>query len=149
MPPKGWTSGRPQGIVKAVRLAEDIIERITRYTERLQAELPDIPVNEGVALRRLIRIGLETVERQAPQPQPPASPQEQPAIPLALEPAPTTETQPAALHAPSAPPGMVLCAANPKHRPYSASAQECPMCANNRRTRKTKQRAKQQAQTSS
>jgi hypothetical protein len=69
MPPKGWTSGRPEGIVKAVRLTEDIVERVARHTERLQAQLPDIRVNEGVALRQLIRTGLDTVEaREAAHP---------------------------------------------------------------------------------
>src|SRR5215831_2973067 len=71
MPAKGWRSGRPEGIVKAVRLTEDIIERIARYVERLQAQFPDDRINEGLALRRLIRIGLDTVEASTHQPQPP------------------------------------------------------------------------------
>ena len=97
MPPKGWKSGRPEGIVKAVRLSEDIIERIARYVECLQAQLPDDRINEGVALRRLIRIGLDTVEASMPQsiPQLQPTPPIQPAIPIALEPAPQQEAQPA------------------------------------------------------
>jgi hypothetical protein len=94
MPPKGWRSGRPEGIVKAVRLSEDIIERIARYVEYLQAQLPDDRINEGVALRRLIRIGLDTVEASASPPQPAPTPQ--PALPIALEGVPASQAQPLA-----------------------------------------------------
>ena len=62
MPPKGWTSGRPQGLVKAVRLTEATIERIARHLERLQGQLSFVRVNEGMAIRHLIEIGLDTVE---------------------------------------------------------------------------------------
>jgi hypothetical protein len=94
MPPKRWTSGREDMQVKAVRLPTSLLQRIASYVARLQAELPDIPINEGIALRRLIRIGLDTVEGQTPQPaQVPL--ETQPAIPLALEPAPATKVQPA------------------------------------------------------
>ena len=146
MPPKGWKSGRPEGIVKAVRLTQDILDRVARYIERLQADLPDIPINEGIALRRLIRIGLDTIEGQTSPA--PLAPTQQPAIPLAAEPAPTTAVQPQPIPTPHAAPGLVHCAVNPDHRPYSASAKGCPMCKNNERARASKQRAKQQAQTS-
>jgi hypothetical protein len=161
MPARGWRSGRPEGIVKAVRLTEDIIERIARYVERLQAQLPDDRINEGVALRRLIRIGLDTVEASMHQPQPPQHiPQQSTAAqpPLSLAPAPTAEPQPApspvsepiqsmapvsttaaqpvTIQVPYAPPGMQPCLnTRLKHPPYPSSEAECPMCANNRRQR--------------
>jgi hypothetical protein len=156
MPPPGWKSGRPEGIVKAVRLTQDIIDRITRYVARLQAELPDDRINEGIALRRLIRIGLDTVESRPAQPQPAhVSLETQPALPLALEGVPASQAQ-SVTPAPQltrrrtstdASPALVQCTVNANHRRYKASLQECPMCANNRRTREFKQRAKEREQT--
>lgn len=92
MPPKGYTSGRPEGFVKAVRLTQDIIERVASHVGRLQAQLPDVRVNEGVALRHLIRLGLEAAEGHSPQTPPAQVPMEtQPALPIALEGVPASE----------------------------------------------------------
>jgi hypothetical protein len=90
MPPKGWTAGREATEVKAVRLSKSLIERITQHVERLQAQFRFGRINEGMAIRDLIEIGLDTVEGSAAQP----IPATQPAIPLALEPAPAAEVQP-------------------------------------------------------
>jgi hypothetical protein len=92
MPPKGWTAGREPTDVKAVRLPRSIIERIAQHVERLQAQFRFGRINEGMAIRDLIEIGLDTIEGHAPQPH--AAPTQQPAVPLALEPAPTTDVQP-------------------------------------------------------
>jgi hypothetical protein len=158
MPPKGWTAGREETEVKAVRLPKSLIERIAQHVERLQGQFRFGRINEGMAIRDLLEVGLDTVEGHAPQPQPAQVPlTTQPALPLALEGVPASQAQPLApvtpqqegqpktIQAPHASPGMVNCTVNPAHRPYSASAQECPMCANNRRARASKKRAKEQA----
>jgi hypothetical protein len=107
MPPKGWSAGREATEVKAVRLPLSIIERIARHMERLQAQFRFGRITEGMAIRDLIEIGLDTVESHTLQPQPAQVPMTtQPALPLALEgvpaservqpvePAPATEAQP-------------------------------------------------------
>src|SRR5262249_865425 len=94
-----------------------------------------------MAIRDLIEIGLDTVEGHTPQPTP--SIQVQHALPLVPAPAPAPTVQRKTPSTPHAAPGLVQCTANPDHRPYSASAKECPMCANNKRARASKQRAKE------
>jgi hypothetical protein len=88
MPPKGWTSGRPEGLVKAVRLTEATIERIARHVGRLQAQLPFVRVNEGMAIRNLIDIGLDTVETGTVQAVQAAAPLEATATPPQAMPEP-------------------------------------------------------------
>ena len=156
MPPKGWTAGREATEVKAVRLPKSLLERIAQHVERLQMQFRFGRINEGMAIRDLIEVGLDTVEAGISQPQPVQAPlTTQPALPLALEgvpasqaqplaPAPQQEGQPEIPQASYAPPGMQNCAANPKHRPYPVTYKECPMCANNRRTRASKKRTKEE-----
>ena len=55
-------------VVKAVRLDDRTIQRITAHMERLQALWgPAVWVNEGMALRDVIRKGLDVVEGVAEQ----------------------------------------------------------------------------------
>jgi hypothetical protein len=68
MPPKGWTSGREDMQVKAVRLPTSIVQRIARHVDRLQAQFRFGRIHEGMALRDLIERGLDAVEGQTPQP---------------------------------------------------------------------------------
>ena len=96
MPPKGWTAGREETEVKAVRLPKSLIERIARHVERLQVQFRFGRINEGMAIRDLIELGLDTVEASEHQriPQQLTVTQTQPAIPLALEPAPKAAVAP-------------------------------------------------------
>lgn len=142
MPPKGWTAGREPTEVKAVRLSKSLIDRIAQHVERLQVQFRFGRINEGMAIRDLIEIGLDTVEGHAPQPQ--VAPVTQPAIPLAAEPAPATEAPP--VQSAYAPPGTQPCTVNANHPPYKLTLKECPMCATNRRTRESKARKREQAQ---
>jgi hypothetical protein len=57
-----------------------------RHVERLQAQLSFVQVNEGMAIRNLIEIGLETVEARSPQSPIPRQ------APETLEPAPPLVT---------------------------------------------------------
>jgi hypothetical protein len=148
MPPKGWTSGRPEGLVKAVRLTEATIERIARHVERLQAQLPFVRVNEGMAIRNLIDIGLGTVEtgeqiQQTTTPDRPAPlvnrPKPMGNRPQALE-NPNTPVHPNQT-LPMAAVGMKWCAKG-LHQ-YPIQREECPNCA---RLRKRNQRARARAQ---
>jgi hypothetical protein len=85
MPPKGWKSGRDDTVLKTVRLPEPIMERVMGHVERLQEQLSFVRVTESMALRNLIELGLGVAEG------PP-----QPAIPLAMEPAPKATLSPMA-----------------------------------------------------
>ena len=97
MPPKGWTAGREETEVKAVRLPKSLVERIARHIERLQVQFRFGRVNEGMAIRDLIEAGLDTVEARVSQPQPAQVPlTTQPALPLALEGVPASQAQPLA-----------------------------------------------------
>jgi hypothetical protein len=94
MPPKGWTAGREETEVKAVRLPKSLIERIAQHVERLQGQFRFGRINEGMAIRDLLEVGLDTVEGHAPQPQPAQVPlTTQPALPLALEGVPASQVQ--------------------------------------------------------
>jgi hypothetical protein len=95
MPPKGWTSGREDMQVKAIRLPTSLVQRIARHVERLQAQFRFGRVHEGMALRDLIERGLDAVEGQTSQPaQVPL--ETQPALPLALEGVPPSQAPPMA-----------------------------------------------------
>jgi hypothetical protein len=144
MPPKGWTSGRPEGLVKAVRLTEATIERIARHVERLQAQLPFVRVNEGMAIRNLIDIGLDTVEAGS-QPSTPQHAGETPRLPMpepapqfvaheTLTPEPDVQLSLAPAPLPPAPTGMQYCR-NKLHTNPMGMKGECPACAKARRDR--------------
>ena len=157
--------GRPRQaptVAVSVRMTTDLLDRVDGYIDTLAARIPGLRLerSRGICLMLERLFELEASATQ-PAPQPtqrtprqPATTQ-QPALPIALEGVPASQAQPVAPtlqpeahQAPSAPPGMMHCAVNPSHRPYPANAKECPMCANNRRARASKQRAKEQAQTS-
>jgi len=127
MPPKGWTSGRPEGRVKAVRLTEATIERIARHVERLQAQLRFVRVNEGMAIRHLLDIGLDTVEAGLPQSPTPVSAAD---VPLASE---TLITQVPQSTQASIVPQMKQCRNG--HPPYPMVKGECPTCVRDRKRR--------------
>jgi hypothetical protein len=96
MPPKGWTAGREETEVKAVRLPKSLIERITQHVERLQVQFRFGRINEGMAIRDLLEVGLDTVEARASQPQPAQVPlTTQPALPIGLEGVPASQAPPA------------------------------------------------------
>jgi hypothetical protein len=92
----------PKGVERSnilLRIPTDLIEQIDTFKENLEAERGGFGINRTDMLIRLIEVGLQTLtqERQpapashvngqgAPAPQPTT----QPAIPLALEPAPKT-----------------------------------------------------------
>src|SRR5438132_100879 len=99
--------GRPPKAVERsnilLRVPTDLIEQVETFKERLEAERDGFAINRTDLLIRLIEVGLQTLtQARQPAAQPvPASrmngqgtsapqPTTQPAIPLALEPAPTT-----------------------------------------------------------
>jgi hypothetical protein len=160
--------GRPRQaptVAVSVRMTTDLLDRVDGYIDTLAARIPGLRLerSRGICLMLERLFELEASATQS-QPTPPIPPQPaqvpltpQPALPIALEgvpaservqplaPAPQQEAQPETIQVPHASPGMVNCAVNPTHRPYPATAKECPMCANNRRTRESKARAKEQA----
>jgi hypothetical protein len=136
--------GRPRQaptVAVSVRMTTDLLDRVDGYIDTLAARIPGLRLERSRGICLMLERLFE-LEASATQPQPTPPMQEQPAIPLALEPAPATVVQPKTPPTPHAAPGQVHCAANPTHRPYPASAKDCPMCANNRRARASKQRAK-------
>ena len=93
--------GRPsKGVERSnilLRVPTDLIEQVDAFKESLEAERGGFGINRTDMLIRLIEVGLQTLTQarqpashpngqEAPTPQPTA----QPAIPLALEPAPKT-----------------------------------------------------------
>ena len=99
--------GRPPKAVERsnilLRVPTDLIEQVETFKERLEAERDGFAINRTDLLIRLIEVGLQTLtQARQPAAQPaPASrmngqgtsapqPTVQPAIPLALEPAPKT-----------------------------------------------------------
>jgi hypothetical protein len=100
--------GRPQGVKSThvmIRIPNDLLAQIDAYAESLQAQIgiSDVSVSRAMAIRELCKKGLQSlasVHQPAAQPAPashrngqgaPApQPTTQPAIPLALEPAPKT-----------------------------------------------------------
>jgi hypothetical protein len=153
--------GRPRQaptVAVSVRMTTDLLDRVDGYIDTLAARIPGLRLERSrgicLMLERLFELEARAIP---PQPQPAQVPLEtQPALPLALEGVPASQAQPLAptpqparqRKTPSAPLGQVHCAVNPAHRSYSARSKECPMCANNRRTRASKQRAKEQAKAS-
>jgi hypothetical protein len=139
MPPKGWTSGRPEGLVKAVRLTEATIARIARHVERLQAQLPFVRVNEGMAIRNLIDIGLDTVEAGVPP-----TPQRTHQTPQlvtheTLTPEPDTQLSL------TPPMGMQYCK-NKLHMNPIGMKGECPACKKARRARENQTKRQRRAE---
>ena len=161
MPSKGYRTMGEELENIAMRLPMSVVAQVDAHIDTLRKGAPWAKVGRSDALRDLVVRGLQSLSQPPPQPPkrtlPPAMTQ-QPALPLALEgvsaservqpmtPAPQQEAQPETRQVPHASPGQVNCAVNPKHRSYSASAKECPMCANNRRTRAHKARKKEKAQ---
>jgi hypothetical protein len=134
MPSKGYQTLGEQLENVGMRLPVSILAQVDAHIDTLRKLAPWAKVGRSDALRDLVQRGLASVS--SPQP----TPSTQPAIPLALEPAPIAEAQPVP------PPGRVNCAVNPNHAPYPATAQECPRCAHNRYARESKARAKEKAQ---
>jgi Helix-turn-helix domain of resolvase len=159
--------GRPKGTESThvmIRMPNDLLAQIDAYAESLEAQIgiSDVNVSRAMAIRELCKKGLQSLATGA-QPQPatlpaPASatngtrapaPTTQPAIPLALEPAPTTappvdvpqaaET-PEPRKTPTVPTGMQPCPRG--HAPYPMSQHECPAC---RRERQRRQRQDERA----
>jgi hypothetical protein len=98
--------GRPKGTESThvmIRMPNDLLAQIDAYAETLEAQIgiSDVSVSRAMAIRELCKKGLQSL-MSVPKPEPtPAShtngtgvpapqPPTQPAIPLALEPAPTT-----------------------------------------------------------
>jgi hypothetical protein len=148
--------GRPRQaptVAVSVRMTTDLLDRVDAYIDTLAARIPGLRLERSRGICLMLERLLE-LEAGISQPQPAqVSPTTQPALPLALEgvpasqaqplaPAPQQEGQPKTIQAPHASPGMVHCPVNPTHRSYPASAKECPMCANNRRTRASKSESK-------
>ena len=75
-----------------VRMPVDLIAQIDAYAASLQEQIAisDVTISRGMAIRELVKRGLQSLSTSPPLPTPPI--QTQPAIPLALEPAPATET---------------------------------------------------------
>jgi hypothetical protein len=156
MPPKGWTSGRPEGIVKGVRLTEATIERIARHVERLQAQLSFVRVNEGMAIRNLIEIGLDTAEANTPQPPTPQPTREMPQQTMpepspqlvtheTLTPEPDAQHSPTPASLPPAPTGMQYCR-NKLHLNPLGMKGECPACTKARRDRENRTKRQRRAE---
>ena len=161
MPSKGYRTMGEELENVAMRLPMSVVAQVDAHIDTLRKGAPWAKVGRSDALRDLVVRGLQSLSQPPPQPTKPTLPPamtQQPALPLALEgvsaservqpmtPAPQQEAQPETRQVPHASPGQVNCAVNPKHRSYSASAKECPMCANNRRTREHKARNKEKAQ---
>jgi hypothetical protein len=151
--------GRPRQaptVAVSVRMTTDLLDRVDGYIDTLAARIPGLRLERSRGICLMLERLFE-LEASATQSQPAQVPlTTQPALPIALEGVPASQAPPVAptpqparqRKTPSAPPGQITCPVNPAHRPYSASAKECPMCANNRRTRASKQRAKEQAKAS-
>jgi hypothetical protein len=89
--------GRPRGVEShhvMVRMPVDLITQIDAYAASLQEQIAisDVNISRGMAIRELVKRGLQSLSTSQPQPAPSIPPQ--PAIPLALEPAPAAEVQP-------------------------------------------------------
>jgi hypothetical protein len=94
--------GRPKGVESThvmIRMPNDLLAQIDAYAETLEAQigLSDVNVSRAMAIRELCKKGLQSltsVSQPAPvshangQGAPTPQPTTQPAIPLALEPAP-------------------------------------------------------------
>ena len=157
MPAKGSRTMGEELENVAMRLPVSVLPQVDAHIDTLRKTAPWAKVGRSDALRDLVVRGLQSLAQPAP-PVPPQpahlSIETQPAVPIALEGVPPSQTQPVAptpqparkRPTSDAAPAMVQCPVNPAHRPYAARAKECPMCANNRRTRASKQRAKAQAQ---
>jgi hypothetical protein len=114
--------------------------RFARHVERLQAQLSFVPVNEGMAIRNLIDIGLGTVEtgeqiQQTTTPDRPAPLVNRPE-PVGNLNTPIMPNRPASM----APVGMKQCG---RGHLYPTSKPECPECT---RLRKRNHRARVKAQ---
>jgi hypothetical protein len=74
-----------------VRMPVDLIIQIDAYAASLQEQigLIDINISRGMAIRELVKRGLQSVQAVPPMP-----PTPQPAIPLAMEPAPKATLSP-------------------------------------------------------
>ena len=134
--------GRPRQaptVAVSVRMTTDLLDRVDAYIDTLAARIPGLRLERSRGICLMLERLLE-LEAGISQPQPAQVPlTTQPAIPIALEGVPASQAQPVAptpqqeaqpeTHQTSyAPPGMKNCAVNPTHRPYPASAKECPMC---------------------
>jgi hypothetical protein len=86
--------GRPRGIEShhvMVRMPVDLIAQIDAFAASLQEQIAisDVNISRGMAIRELVKRGLQSVQVGPPTPQP--------AIPLALEPAPKATLSPTEL----------------------------------------------------
>jgi hypothetical protein len=139
MPAKGYRTMGEELENVAIRLPISVVAQVDAHIETLRKAAPWAKVGRSDALRDLVVRGLDSLSQ--PQPAPTAMP----AIPSAMEPAP--DAPPAPVQPSSAPPGLQHCTVNATHPPYKLTLTECPMCATNRRTRASKARKKEQAQT--
>jgi hypothetical protein len=88
MPSKGYQTLGEQLENVGMRLPVSVLAQVDAHIDFLRKSAPWAKVGRSDALRDLVQRGLASVS----QPQP--TPSTQPAIPLALEPAPATELQP-------------------------------------------------------
>jgi hypothetical protein len=153
----------PKGVARSnilLRMPTNLIEQVDTFKERLEAERGGFVINRTDMLIRLIEVGLQTLTQArppapaqrtngqgAPAPQPPT----QPAIPLALEPAPASAhpvdvPQGAEKTLPKAATGMQNCGAGRNHPPYSIKKSECPKCRKARNQRDHRSREKVQGE---
>jgi hypothetical protein len=161
--------GRPRGVESQhvmVRMPVDLIAQIDAYAASLQERIgiSDVTISRGMAIRELVKRGLQSMQAGLPQappyqaPQPPShpatvdepEPMAAPASPMAVPQTPAApspeaapvEEVPQSTKLPMIPTGMHQCRSG--HEPYPMSRKECPTCVRNRKQRQ-RQRQKEPA----
>jgi hypothetical protein len=113
--------GRPRGVESQhvmVRMPVDLIAQIDAYAASLQERIgiSDMAISRGMAIRELVKRGLQTVQAGPPSPQEPrpaAQPSQAPPAPMAPSHLATVD-EPEPMAAP-APPMAILQAPEPEH----------------------------------
>jgi hypothetical protein len=78
MPPQGWSSGRDETKVIAVRLPNWLLEKVDQHLKWMMTQSPLLRLNRSDAARDLINRGFETVDPGETVPGSPSAPSAQP-----------------------------------------------------------------------
>jgi hypothetical protein len=116
--------GRPRGVEShhvMVRMPVDLIAQIDAYAASLQEQISisDVTISRGMAIRELVKRGLQTVQAE---PLPPQEPR--PAAPMALTPQPPSHLETVEEPEPMAPPRPPMAAPQGPEVPRPASASD-------------------------
>jgi hypothetical protein len=122
--------GRPRGVASLhvmVRMPVDLIAQIDAYAESLQKQigLIDVTISRGMAIRELVKRGLQSVQVGTPPPQEP-----RPAAPMAQVPQPPSHLETVDEPEPMAPLSMAAPRApkapSPAARPAQSGSRRRP-----------------------